>query len=386
MSPMDPAWESVHAVLGEAVGRKVFPGAALLVARGDEILHQAYVGALEPDGRSVDADTIYDLSSLTKPLATEAALLLLAAEGRVALEQPLAAIYPEFIDAGPADERSLRETVTIEDVLGHRGGLRAVGGFWQRLQVEQSEQVGTRRAGESVASYAVECPLEYAPRSRSLYSDLGFIMLGVAIERLATIPLDEFVRERLYDPLAAKVSFRPIEENPAEDVTAAVAPCGYCEWRGGRVQATVQDENASAVGGVAGHAGLFGSALGVHSVVAEFVRASAGHGGRLDSDLVNRCWALGSGTPPGSTWVLGWDTPSVGASSAGSLISPGSVGHLGFTGTSVWIDRTRGVHVILLTNRLHPDRENIAIRQLRPQLHDAVFGAIDGADQATAST
>jgi len=383
-------WGRVRHVLEEAVDGRVFPGAALLVACGDEVLEEIYVGSVEIDGSAVTAETVYDLSSLTKPLATTASLLVLTADGRMELERPLAEIYPEFVDLGPADERDIRRAIVIEDVLRHRAGLHAVGGFWRRLQEARPEQVGTRDAARVIAAYAAERPLDYAPRSSAVYSDLGFIMLGVAIERLAETTLDAFTQTRLYEPLGAAMAYRPLSDERSVKDSASIAPCGSCDWRGGVVRGAVQDENAWAMGGVAGHAGLFGAARDVHVVIAEFVAASEGRGRVLDRELVCAGWQW----PPRSvsasafatTWVLGWDTPTAGASSAGRLISPGSVGQLGFTGTSVWIDRTRGVHVILLTNRLHPDRDNAAIRQLRPVLHDAVFGAVDGLQQTAANT
>jgi CubicO group peptidase (beta-lactamase class C family) len=155
-----------------------------------------------------------------------------------------------------------------------------------------------------------------------------------------------------------------------------IAAAGTCEWRRRSIHGEVQDENAWAMGGVASHAGLFATVEAVHLLVLEWVRAAAGRGLLLDRRLVTYAWARASGVARG-TWALGWDTPSPGASSAGTRVGPSAVGHLGYTGTSVWIDRNRGVHVVLLTNRIACGRSSDAIRALRPRLHDAVFAAVD---------
>jgi len=381
-------WAGVRRVLDRAITDGVFPGAALLIGRCDEILAELYTGALANGEAAVSSETLYDLSSLTKPLATMSLLLRMVARGDVALDDAFASIYPQFVATGPRAERSMRESVTIADLVSHQAGLQAVGGFWKRLQAEYPQLIGKAVAAGIVAGYAAEMPLAATPRSRALYSDLGFIMLGCALERLGRDSLDKLVAREFVAPLDADVSYRPLEDPPpAEADCDHLAPCGSCQWRDGVVRGAVQDENAWAMGGVAGHAGLFGTALGVHRLVAEYVAASQGRGRLLDSALVQRCWQPQPGAPSGSTWAAGWDTPTAGSSSAGSHISPCSVGHLGFTGTSVWVDRVRGVHVVLLTNRLHPDRANIQIRKLRPGIHDEVFSAIDrGAGAATASS
>ena len=381
----DASWDGVRRVLEDAVAERAFPGASLLIGRGDDIAAELQVGSLGEAGEPVTPDTSYDLSSLTKPLATLAALLVLVSRGRLALDDPFARFYPEFGNDAPPDEAERRQSVTIADVLSHRAGLKAVGGFARRLEVECPDRVGQTASASTIAGYAARLPLEYTPKTQEVYSDLGFIMLGVAIERMCGVRLDEFVTTEFFQPLAATVGYRPIEQSGVAADLDLVAPCGSCSWRGGVVRGVVQDENAWAMGGIAGHAGLFGTARGVHSLVAEYVAASYGNGRILDSELVRRCWQPPDPAPVGATWVLGWDTPTDGSSSAGRFVSPGSVGHLGFTGTSVWVDRARGVHVILLTNRLHPDQDNVAIRRLRPRIHDAVFAAIDS-DTVSATT
>jgi CubicO group peptidase (beta-lactamase class C family) len=376
-------WDGLRQTLEQAVAEQVFPGAALLIGRGGTPLAELYVGNLESGGTTVSDLTVYDLSSLTKPLATLSVLLVLAARGDLSLDDRFASIYPEFVDKGPPGERGQRESITLLDLLAHRAGLQAVASLWRRLQDECPDQVGTTMAAATMAGYAAELPLEYPPRAHAVYSDLGFIMLGVALERHAGLALEELVNAEVMVPLGAEVGYRSISTPRAVSADSLVAPCGSCSWREGVVRGVVQDENAWAMGGVAGHAGLFGNLRGVQVLVAEYVAASQGHGRLLDRDCVLRCWQPehdrgGTSRNSGaSTWVYGWDTPTPGGSSAGRFVSPDSVGHLGFTGTSVWIDRARGVHVILLTNRLHPDRENVAIRAWRPRIHDAAFSAID---------
>ena len=160
-------------------------------------------------------------------------------------------------------------------------------------------------------------------------------------------------------------------------MTSAIAPTERCPWRGKILWGEVDDDNAWAAGGVAGHAGLFSSAADVHALVCRLRASALGQDSFLPADIVRRFWTR-DGLVPASTWALGWDTPSPAGSSAGTRVSAQAVGHLGFTGTSLWIDFERDAHVILLTNRVHPTRQDERIRDVRPCLHDAVWEALDG--------
>jgi len=366
--------QGIEELLAGAVADGVMPGAAVIVGDADAVLLESYVGTVDGSaGAAVGPDTIYDLSSLTKPLATVASLLILAARGDVDLDGPVARWLPELAAAG---DEPARRAITIRQLLAHASGLPAHRPFYRDVA---ADAVGTPAGADRVIALAAAEPLEALPGERAVYSDLGFMLLGRLIERSAARSLDRFVAEELVAPLGLQsTAFVRVDEARAGDrrfAAARCAPCGDCGWRGGEVRGLVQDENAHAMGGVAGHAGLFASARDVHRLVAEHVRAHRGGPSVFDGELVRACWTRGAEAPQ-STWAVGWDTPTAGRSTAGSLVAPDAVGHLGFTGTSVWVDNRRGVHVILLTNRLHPDRENTAIRALRPRLHDAVFAAL----------
>jgi CubicO group peptidase (beta-lactamase class C family) len=216
--------------------------------------------------------------------------------------------------------------------------------------------------------------LVYPPGSQSVYSDLGVILLGEILERAAGRPLEDFVRERVFEPLGMHDTlFRP----PAS-LAARIAPTEFDPWRGRMVRGEVHDENAFALGGAAPHAGLFGTA----GDLSRFAQMLLSGGVLDDRRIVSRetveLFTRRAGIP-GSDRALGWDTRSAEGSSAGTFFSSRSFGHTGFTGTSIWIDPERNLFVILLTNRVYPTRENNLIRQARPAVADAVVRAIDPA-------
>ena len=343
-------WQALDRVFDAALQSGATPGASLLVARGPEVLFEGCYGLVENGGPPVCETTLYDLASLTKPLATLPALLILAAAGRLDLDAEVAGL------------------------AGHRSGLPAWKPYYESLgatAATASPAPATAEAKRQVLDLARREALEGTPGGRAVYSDVGYIRLGRIVEE-AVGRLDEFTGEAFFGLLPG-CNLRFVNTGLGQAPLARAAPCGYSVWRGETVRGTVCDDNAYALGGVAGHAGLFGTATDVHAVVAEYLAAYQGHGRVLDTDLVRRCWHRPEGT---DSWRLGWDSPTVGESTAGTLISDNSVGHLGYTGTSVWVDLERGVHVVLLTNRVHPDWSNRGIDRLRPSVHDAVFEAL----------
>jgi CubicO group peptidase (beta-lactamase class C family) len=323
------AWAAVEAMLDEAVG-PVFPAAQLVV-----VDH----GAIQLARAAGDATmaTRFDLASLTKPLCTTALAIKLIARGQLAL----------------ADRP--RPESTVAQLLSHSGGLPA----WRAL-------ADPTQPGEAMRERAIEAarrePLEYAPGARSIYSDLGFILLGDAIERASGERLDTLFGREIASPLEAAVGFGPI-------VGDDIAPTE------GGLRGTVHDDNCRGMGGVAGHAGLFGDASAVSALVGAWVDAFHGGDAQLDPAWVRRAW-LSAGVP-GSSWGLGWDHPSATGSSAGERWPKSGVGHLAFTGCSVWVDPPRRRWVVLLSNRVHPTRNNEAIRAFRPRVHDAIYAALE---------
>ena len=378
---MSDGWAAVERALAEAVEAGAFPGASLLVGHAGGVHAEIHAGTLDSGdsgdsgsaGPAVGAETVFDTASLTKPLVTAVCALRLVAAGRLDLDAPVATYLGEFAAAG-SDERRLR--VTVAQLLGHASGLPAHRHYYR----DCGQAALDGRAADAVVRAAIREPLDRDPGSTAVYSDIGFLVLGRLIETVGQCSLADQARsnwlERLDPSRWGLFATGSNDSLPRPADVASIAPTGRCPWRGRTVRGEVQDENAYAAGGLAGHAGLFASARAVHELVAAYVAAADGDDALLPGALVRRCWGT-SCASAASTWRMGWDTPSQGASSAGARVSADAVGHLGYTGTSVWVDRLRRCHVVLLTNRVHPDPENTAIRDWRPRIHDAVFGALE---------
>jgi uncharacterized protein YbbC (DUF1343 family)/CubicO group peptidase (beta-lactamase class C family) len=347
--------EEVDRLLEDFRQRRAFPGGVLAVGYGDALIHLHPFGRLTYDANAplVTSDTLYDLASLTKVVATTTMAMILVDEGKLDLERPVQAYLPGF--QGPG-----KEAVTVRHLLTHSSGLDATAPLYKEL-----------RGAEAFVQRIETMDLAYPPGSRSLYSDLGIILLGEILERVAERPLEAFVRERVFAPLAMRDSmFRP----PAE-LRPRIAPTEFDPWRGRLVHGEVHDENAFAMGGVAPHAGLFSTAGDLARFAQMILDGGTLGGRRIVSRRTVELFTRRAGIP-GSDRALGWDTKSAEGSSAGALFSPRSFGHTGFTGTSMWIDPARRLFVILLTNRVHPTRDNQLIREARPAVADAVVRAL----------
>lgn len=356
----------VRDALTAAVGDGVFPGAVLLVDVAGRIALFEAVGhaAAVPAPEAMTTDTVFDLASLTKPLVTAALVLSYAADRRLSLDHFVGTYRPRWRD-GPAARATLRH------LLAHASGLPD----WRPLYRDLDPAlVGTPEAKRRIIDAADAEPLVSEPGAENRYSDLGFILLGAIIEQVAQRPLDDLARERLFEPLGiATVGYLPTGNPRARAWLSGrrVAATERCSWRGRVLRGEVHDENAFAMGGVSGHAGLFGDAMGVLGLVRAWREAVAGRRASWPSELatafVTRQSDLGSGS-----WALGWTVPTP-PSTSGRYFSPRSYGHLGFTGTSVWVDPDQELTVVLLTNRVHPTRENQAIAAFRPAIHDAIY-------------
>jgi CubicO group peptidase (beta-lactamase class C family) len=348
----DQRFRSAFDLLEKAIAESVFPGCALAVTlRGELIAHKG-LGKFTYDTGSppVEPGSIFDLASLTKIVATATMAMILFERGVLDLEAPVAAIVPEF--AGD-DER--RRDVSIRMVLSHSSGLPA----YEKLFL----QAKTR---DDLLAAALAMPLAADPGSRSEYSDIGFIILGMALERLADEPLETFCQREVFGPLGmSHTTFRPPQAWREKIVPTADETHGF---RGRVIQGEVQDENASVLGGVGAHAGLFANvedlAVFAHSML------NGGHP-ILRPDMIAQ-FTRRESLPAGTSRALGWDTPSA-PSQSGRHLSQRSFGHLGYTGTSLWIDPDRQLSITLLTNRTWPDVKNQAIKQVRPAVYDAVF-------------
>ncbi|HET9180848.1 MAG TPA: serine hydrolase [Candidatus Angelobacter sp.] len=350
----DEQFERAFAVLKSGIERRAFPGALVAVAQQGKLIAHKALGRFtyEFESPQVTQHTIYDLASLTKVLATTAACMLLYARGLLRPEQRMNEILPDF----GRDEARKRE-ITFRMLLTHSSGLPAYVKLFE-----------TARNREELLQQAAACALAHEPGTHAEYSDIGFILLGEALERITGEPLDEFCRREIFLPLRLQTMLF----NPAPELLARIPPSEDDHtFRRQLIRGVVNDENAWVLRGVSGHAGLFSTALDVAVFAECMLRGGAP---LLDLHTVE-VFTRREADPPGTCWALGWDTPSP-PSQSGRYFSPGSYGHLGFTGTSLWIDPQRHLSVTLLTNRTWPDRSSQAIKQIRPAFHDAVIEAL----------
>lgn len=346
---------SAYRVLEEAIAARAFPGCTFGVMAGDEVVLKGALGRFtyEAESTAVTAETRFDVASLTKVVCTTAAALLLVQRGQIGLETPLAEILPLFV-AGRAPGDAARR-VTLRHLLAHNSGLPGY--------VELFRHAATPAA---LMSACLELPLEAEPGTRAEYSDPGFILLGKALEARVGKPLEVWLGSEVFGPLSMDATgFCPA---PAE--RGSIPPTEQDTWfRHRLIQGEVQDENAWVLGGVSGHAGLFSNIPDLLSFSREVLSAVSGNSpdGKqsiFDPSVLKQFTQRQE--PPGSSRALGWDTPSLNFSSAGEHFSSHSVGHLGFSGCSLWIDLDAAVSVVLLTNRTWPDRTNQLIREVRP--------------------
>ena len=350
----------VYRVLHEAIEARAFPGCAYGVLAGHSVVLEDALGRFtyDSDSLAVQPDTIFDIASLTKVVCTTAAAMLLYQRRKLDLETPLGDVLPGFVVGRRSAELARR--VTLRNLLAHNSGLPGYVEFFRTASVPSE-----------LFRACLDLPLQAAPGERSEYSDPGFILLGKALEMLTREPLDRWVDREIFQPLRLTAT----RFNPQHDHTQLIPPTEIdSSFRHRTIQGGVQDENAYVLGGVAGHAGLFSNVNDLlrfaAAVLAPFQRGHAVGAGLFETDTV--ALFAERQAPPGSSRALGWDTPSESGSSAGTRFSPHSIGHLGFSGCSIWIDLDTPVAAVLLTNRTWPDRQNLAIRQVRPVFHDAV--------------
>jgi len=369
------ALDVIQAAMDQAVKDGVFPGAVLAVRLRSKLRCLVPTGRLctNPPGELVQTSTVYDLASLTKPLATVTSLLLLVQGGKLLISDSIQKYLSELNGASIGQ-------ATVGDLLTHTAGLPGWRPLYEWLEAKGivKDQGNLSLTQQMVLQLIRDEPLIYERGARSLYSDLGFILLGLAIERITGLSLDRQYQKTVAGPLEAKpLLFAPMAAADSETSTeclvrrSRIAPTEWDDRRGRLLQGEVHDENAAAMGGIAGHAGLFGTAESVLAITGAWLRAHRRQPSMLNGELVREFTRLRTDVPQ-SSWALGWDTPST-PSSSGEYFSPESFGHLGYTGTSVWIDPQRELEVVLLSNRVNPSRKNDLIRVFRPRIHDLVF-------------
>ena len=364
---IDPGgrFAAARTVLVDAIAAQAFPGCACGVLASGKVVLQDACGNFTYEEASplVTPETVYDLASVTKVVSTTAIAMLLCQRGLLHLDTPLGDILPAFV-AGRSQDDYARQ-VKLHHLLAHNSGLPGYLEFFRTI---------TTPSG--LLNACLELPIETEPGTRAEYSDPGFILLGKALEVCVGEPLSSWVHREVFQPLRLSSTFFC----PPPNLRSQIPPTeDDATFRHRRIQGEVQDENAWVLGGVAGHAGLFSNVSDLLCFSAAIFDSTyktlpPGKTANLFNASTVEYFARRQ-QPEGSSRALGWDTPSH-KSSSGRYFSPQSIGHLGYSGCSLWIDLEAGVAVVLLTNRTWPDRHSQLIREIRPAFHDAVREAL----------
>ena len=358
-------------LLARGIKDRVFPGAAAAIITGHGRSRVRAVGAagktrLDEAGIAVGPATFFDLASLTKPLATALGILTLIDRGRLHPEDRLKDLCSCPVPADKAD-------ITLAHLLSHSSGLAPYRELFKNFPPDSGPIVR-----HELISAILDAPLDYPVATEHKYSDLGYILLGDILERAVAMPLNLFFARAIAHPLGLEQEIFFLPSQPGHTINhQSFAATENCPWRGRILQGEVHDEHAHLLGGVAGHAGLFGTASGVGKLCTAIVDGWQGRSSSLPISGKTLAWSL-KPRHSDTTWCLGFDTPSAGYTSAGQYLSRQSVGHLGYTGTSFWIDPAADTSLVLLTNRVHPDRENKKIRAFRPWFHDRIMAFLHG--------
>lgn len=370
---------AVEQAMEAAVARGVFPGVVVLVNVDGRIVFIRAAGrrALgEGNGSPMREDTIFDVASLTKPLATALAMMVSVRDRRIGLDDRVTRFFHNFGVHG-------KTHVTFRHLLAQTSGLPGWRPYYRDIaKIEREGRINfmASRGAKEWVYEAIQREKPEAPAgARTLYSDLGFMLLGATIEQVSGLSLDRYCHQKIFRPLGLRstsfIDLSVLRTRRLEPISEMIAPTERCPWRGRVLCGEVHDDNAYAMGGVAGHAGLFSCARDIDRLATTLRESWLGRNVFLPSSIVSEFWRRNDSVGS-STWALGWDTPSLENSTAGNELSRNAVGHVGFTGTSLWIDLDRNLHVIVLSNRVHPTRDNDLIREFRPQIHDLIIGAV----------
>ena len=348
-------FSEIDNLMQEAIKDEIFPGAVLAVGHRGRLVYHKPFGKFtyDKDDQEVTKKSIFDLASVSKVIGTTSAAMFLYDEGLLELDKKVIDYLPKFNNNG-------KDKITVRNLLLHNSGLIAFVEYYKKFKTK-----------EEVIDAIMNSKLKYPTGTDYVYSDLGLITLQQIIEKLAGKPLDIFLKEKLFDPIGMKRTMY----NPGAEFLYDVLPTEVDDYfRMTTVKGKVHDENAYLLGGVAGHAGLFSTAEDLSKFMQMMLNGGIYRGKRYFKESTVANWTIKQTEQ--SSRGLGWDTKSEGASSFGNKFSLNSFGHTGFTGTSVWADKDNDVYIVLLTNRVHPTRDNRKIVRFRPILSNAIADAV----------
>lgn len=380
---------AINNAFRKAIIDGIFPSASILVGRKDEIIFKSYYG----DARE---NTCFDVASLTKPVSTATIAMMLVAEGLLKYDDT---VYQWLAGA----RRPVHKKMTARHLLNHTSGLPAWQPYYRELPLSL---IGTEAGKRMILEGCYDEPLVAEPGEKTIYSDIGYMILGAILEEAGSGPIDSLFSQYVARPLALPNSFyvrtvgapllpdshkskttsqkhvhspRSYERNSkSEEERRRFAPTEDCPWRERVIHGEVHDQNTYALGGVGGQSGLFSTVEDIHRFTTELIRCYDGESKWLPQDVVRQFLEEGKEKPDGLEYVLGWNRPSKQNSAAGRHFSANSIGHLGYTGCSLWIDLSQNFHIILLTNRIHPSTLNEKIKAFRPYIHDFIYDEMIG--------
>ena len=348
-------------IINDAIDSKLFPGAQILVVKDSEILAEKSFGyqTFESNSPKIDINTIYDIASLTKVVATTPVIMKLIKKKYLHLDHEIYQFYPEF-------KGEWKDKVTIKHLLTHSSGLKPYEEYFKNKNIKNSDDI--------IRDIVSKQNLLFEPGSEFKYSDLGMILLMDIAEKITGRTFSELVQSWILNPLNMKNSYF----NPPVSILDIIPPTEIDDlYRNKIVKGFVHDENAFLMGGVSGHAGLFSNSYDIAKYAQTMINFGIYNGSRVFNSYSIKKTTKKQNTPYGSDYALGWDTPSIrGNSSAGDFFSKGSYGHLGFTGTSLWVDPNQKIIIILLTNRTYPTRDKLGMHKLRRDFHNEIMSTI----------
>lgn len=350
------AFKDVDILINKAIENRAFPGAVVLIWKDGKTIYEKAFGNFTYDDNSskVNTQSIYDLASLTKVIATTTATMICYDRKLFSLDDKVTKYIPQFAVNG-------KENITIKNLLLHNSGLPA----WKKFY-------GRNLTYDDVIKEIFSSELDYKTGEKTVYSDLGIIILGKIIEKVTAKSLDVFCSDKIFIPLKMESTFF----NPVDSIKKLCAPTEADNyWRMKTLQGEVHDETSAMLNGVAGHAGLFSTANDISELISVLM-----HKGKFEhKEFIKQSTVelFTKRSSEESTRAIGWDTKSDSGSSAGNYFSKNSFGHTGFTGTSIWADPQRNLFVVFLTNRVYPTRDNMKIIKVRPMLHNAIIKSLE---------